>query len=210
MNGNLLAPMIAVIIFGCDSGSGDKSNSESQLDSSHNSSNARIQNALKDSGAMLPSGTYAVSEAQARHDEVKSRNLPGDRGVFADMHNRQGITLLPAQKKSSFALNDLNAEAVAVDQSVDRGEQCSGAEAQRVCATACATATANAYAFAFAHASATACAWAQAWACAFTFRPFSQVCSWASSQSCVSSFSSAFAAAFVSDTDTVCRTQCSN
>jgi hypothetical protein len=154
-----LLPFIAAVIFGCDSSSGGKSTVDRESDSTQDNSTKRIQSALKSSAVMLPSGTYNVTEAEARDDEAKARKLSGDRGVFSDMYNNHRITLLPAQQKTSLSLSDLNSEsATYIQDDGDTGGQCSGTEAQKVCATACATATANAYAFAFAHASATACA----------------------------------------------------
>lgn len=193
--------LFAMLSIACDS-SRDGNQSAGQSTSAYDVQ--KLNNALKSAGAMLPEGKYSVDEKAAQSNEESARRLAGDRGVFGDMHDKQGITLLPA--KTALSLNPET-----VDQAVpfiDDGA-CPAEEAKKVCASACATATASAYAYAFAHASATACAWAQAWACVFTFRPFNQVCSWASSQACVTSFSSAFSAAFVTDTQTVCDTQCS-
>jgi hypothetical protein len=216
--------LIAFVGFaGCDSAAPTKTNINNHSDATVESANTSEYAALKSAGVLLPEGSYKASESDAISDEQRARKVQGARGVFQDMHLNQGVTLLPEQTSASLNLVSSNSQPVTIDQNIEeRPEssdaggsdpatttaQCNADEEKKVCVKACATATANAYAAAFAHASATSCAWAKAWACVFSFRPFTKVCSWAKSEVCVTSFSSAFAAAFDSDTQTVCNSQC--
>jgi hypothetical protein len=202
--------LISILILqGCDAARQDSA-PMSQTDDSKTMS---IKQNLVKSGALMPEDQEKTDAAQAHRDEQAARQKTGDRGLFTEMHQEQGITLNPRSN------NTLNLETqVDIIPETKTSTPLPGEpnpsgpcqERQAICVQACATAHAQAAAFAFAHASATACAWAEAWACVFTVQPFTRVCSWARSQACSTAFAAAFGAGYATDTKTVCAQQCSN